>query len=103
MKLRKQKKHSAPVVTLAYCETSSATVFSPFHVRVVGDEGLKTGGGAPGSALCGRDLRRGWDVREVTAAELAETRVDPEPDWPGHTCRGCRDEALRPLGEAVES
>lgn len=82
---------------LAYCETSSATVYSPHHVRIVGAEGLKTGGGAPGDALCSRPLRNGWDIREVTVAELAEARTDPDPNWPGHTCRGCREEALRLL------
>jgi hypothetical protein len=90
----KLRKPSTPAVTLAYCETSSATVFSPHHVRVVGPEGLKTGGGAPGAALCGRDLRNGWDLRETTATELASDRVGPDRNHPGHTCRGCRDAAL---------
>lgn len=89
-----RKEPTKPTLTLAYCETSSATTFSPHHVRVVGPEGLKLGGGAPGSALCGRDLRHGWDVREVSRDELVSARVDRDPDWPGHTCRACRDEAL---------
>jgi hypothetical protein len=94
-----RKEQPAPTVVLAYCETSSATTRSPHHVRIVGLEGLKTGGGAPGSTLCGRDLCHGWDLRSVTAAELADDRVDPDPNWPGHTCRGCRDEALRLIAE----
>lgn len=57
-------------VTLALCETSTAGPLTPNHVRQVGPEGLKLGGGIPTPALCGRDLRGGWDLRAVDAAEL---------------------------------
>jgi hypothetical protein len=100
--MRLHKTPAKPTATLAYCETSSATVLSPHHVRVVGPEGLKTGGGAPGSALCGRNLRHGWDIRETTAAELASDRVEPDRNHPGHTCRGCRDAALAPVQGGAE-
>lgn len=41
----------------AFCEPSNATPFSREHIRRVGAEGLKLGGGVPSPALCGADLR----------------------------------------------
>lgn len=91
---RTSKTPEVAAPTLSYCETAGASTYTPIHVRVVGPEGLKTGGGAPGAALCGRELRFGWDLRLVTVDQLRTDRVDPDPNWPGHTCRGCRDAAL---------
>lgn len=91
MKLARQRPEPDAAPRFAYCEPSHATTVSATHIRTVGPEGLMTGGGVPTPALCGRDLRAGWDLRSVTARTLAEVRVDYDPNWPGHVCRTCRD------------
>jgi hypothetical protein len=61
---------TAPVLSL--CETVTAGPLAPNHVRRVGDEGLRPGGGIPGLALCGQVVARGWDLRYAEAAEIWE-------------------------------
>lgn len=85
-------------VVLSLCETVTAGPLASNHVRRVGPEGLKLGGGAPGAALCGRDLAKGWDLRVADAASIrrgAETVNDAGRPW---VCRPCADEALTILG-----
>src|SRR5690242_13327177 len=86
--------------TLAFCERSTATAYSKEHIRMVGREGLKLGGGAPDTALCGTPLRAGWDLQTPvdipTVVRLGSPR---EGDGRVFLCAGCRDEALRILGE----
>lgn len=82
---------------LSLCETVTAGPLTPNHVRWVGPEGLKVGGGLRGpalAALCGRDLAGGWDVRAVDVAELrrlARAGFDSGQQW---VCESCTAEAL---------
>jgi hypothetical protein len=92
----KMRRHSV-ITTLSspqysFCERSTATATSPWHIRRVGEEGIKLGGGAPDTALCSAELRKGWDVqREVTAqAVILLSKVD-ESGRRGlcENCAGC--------------
>lgn len=49
-----------PKREFAFCESVHATSTSPWHIRKLTDQGLKTGGGADTKALCGREVS--WDV-----------------------------------------
>lgn len=71
----------------AYCETVLATATSPWHIRQVGPEGLKPGGGVPGNALCGRDLLRGWDLNRPIS--LPDLRMLQNYDGPLNVCQAC--------------
>lgn len=73
-------------VRLAFCEPSSATVRSKEHIRVVGPEGFKYGGGIPTPALCGYDLRHGWDLNVPVHPARFNTAADLNP-----TCAACVD------------
>lgn len=64
----------------AFCERVTATAESPWHIRLVGSEGLKLGGGAPDSTLCGRPLHKGWDL---------QLHVDDESVDGRHICADC--------------
>ena len=81
---------------LAFCEHSMAGPTSPEHIRRVGPEGLLPGGGAPGTALCGRDLLRGWDLPQppVTAEAVHRLRSPRAGDGRVFLCGGCADAAL---------
>jgi hypothetical protein len=72
---------------LSFCESVDATPTSPVHLREVGPEGRKYGGGVPTPALCGRDLHRGcWDLpTEVTSKSVAAA----DQDRPGRICASC--------------
>lgn len=63
----------------AFCERVTASPMSLEHIREVGAEGLMLGGGIPNVALCGADVRRGWDlsseVTEGTVERLATART----------------------------
>lgn len=75
-------------VTHAFCESVHATPDSPVHLRAIGPEGLKPGGGIPTPALCGRDLHGGWDIPDdqVTAARVTALL---EHTGPGRLCPSC--------------
>lgn len=46
-----------------FCEPVHATPTSRVHIRLVtAEHPFKGGGGVTGTPLCGRDLRRGWDI-----------------------------------------
>ena len=67
---------------LVVCETSTST--GSYHLRVVGPEGKKMGGGAPDS-LCGRKM--GWD----TLIPLSSYGL---PGNYGHCCKKCLELAI---------
>jgi len=78
--------------TLAFCEPVTATPFSHEHIRTVGPEGLKLGGGAPNTVLCGRDLYGGWDLRsEVTPDLVLRLSTPREGDGRVFLCPECAD------------
>lgn len=90
MILRRARAAAASAVpTLAFCERVTAGPFTPWHIRRVGVEGLKLGGGAPDTVLCGAELRHGWD-REL-AVDTASVERLLRPDDKGRTavCVAC--------------
>lgn len=86
---------------LAFCEPGNAMAMGKEHVRVVGPEGHKYGGGIPGAALCGRDLRKGWDLQRQVTADAIRTLGTARPG-DGHVwlCADCGTAAQRLLGGA---
>lgn len=82
--------------THAFCEPVSATPTSYEHIREVGEEGLKPGGGVPNLPLCGRDLRRGWDLKTPVTPDMVRTLAAPRPgDGRVFLCPRCADAYLR--------
>lgn len=75
------------------CERVTATAVSPVHIRTLGaDRQTFPSGGLPSriSALCGRDMQRGWDVgRGITPQEARQTREHVTAGQPGALCRMC--------------
>ncbi|GAB6901916.1 hypothetical protein [Kineosporia succinea] len=69
----------------AFCESVYAGPQAVEHIRVVGPEGLKIGGGVKGPTLCGRTWPNGWDV----AGE-----VNAENVFNDHTCRKCAEQSM---------
>ena len=55
-----------PKREFAFCESVRATSTSPWHIRKLTDQGLKTGGGADTKALCGREVSWDLDVEMTT-------------------------------------
>lgn len=79
----------------AFCEPVHATPTSPEHIREVGDEGLKLGGGVPNPALCGRDLRKGWDLSTpVTPDMVTRLAASREGDGRVFLCPACAEAYL---------
>lgn len=70
----------------AFCEPVSATTRSREHIRLVGPEGFKYGGGIPNKALCGWNVERGWDLKATVhpARFLPSAETNP-------TCQACID------------
>lgn len=62
----------------SFCEPVWASSISRWHIRKLSFKGSKYGGGADTPALCGLDLRCGWDLR-----------VDITDHHLGHTCSKC--------------
>jgi hypothetical protein len=81
------------IVEFAFCEPVSATATSPWHIRRVGPEGLKLGGGIPTPPLCGREsVIRGWDLTSAVTAESVRLGSTPrEGDGRVFLCRACTD------------
>lgn len=74
----------------AFCEAVTAGPLSPWHIREVGPEGRKPGGGVPNVALCGFDVRRGWDIQTAVTAEYAARLATPQPgDRSAGLCPRC--------------
>lgn len=85
-------------VVLSLCETVTAGPLASNHVRRVGPEGLKLGGGIPGLALCGQVVARGWDLRTTDVAEivrLSQSINDAGRPW---VCRRCAGKAMAWFG-----
>lgn len=79
----------------AFCEPVTATPTSYWHIREVGPEGLKLGGGVPNAPLCGRDLRHGWDLTSKVTPESASTSSQPRPgDGRIFLCPSCAESYL---------
>ena len=87
-------KNKAQCDTFAFCEPSTATGPGPWHIRVLpAGEERRVGGGVDRPTLCGRDLRRGWDLELlVTLDALARLSGRDERGRPG-VCPACADHA----------
>ena len=93
-RLRPTQVEAEPVVPeFAFCEPVTATPTSPWHIRRVGPEGLKLGGGIPTAPLCGREsVIRGWDLTSGVTAESVRLGSTPrEGDGRVFVCRACTD------------
>lgn len=87
---RRTRVETPAVPTYSFCEHVNATPTSPEHLRTVGDEGQKFGGGVPGNALCGRDLRFGWDLATPVTDESVRALSSPRSgDGRVFLCRTC--------------
>ena len=77
----------------SFCEPVHATTESAIHIRRVGEEGLKLGGGIPVAPLCGREsVIRGWDLKGAVTPETVLNQSTPRPgDGRIFLCRGCTD------------
>lgn len=84
---------AAQTPAYTFCEPVSATATSHHHIRQVGSDGIKPGGGILGAALCGRDVSRGWDLAgEVTVASVGS---QPRPgDGRVFVCPPCAEKYL---------
>lgn len=84
--------HTLP--EFAFCEPVTATPTSAWHIRRVGEEGLKLGGGIPVAPLCGREsVIRGWDLKsEVTVQSVLDGITPREGDGRIFVCRACASE-----------
>ena len=62
----------------AYCEPATAGPLALWHVRRLDGDTIRPGRGITGSALCGRDLRGGWDIPDapVTAETIGNQICD---------------------------
>lgn len=74
---------------LAYCERNTAGPVSPVHIRIVGEEGLRLGGGVPNHALCCADVRGGWDLPTAVTLDTFSQWSQIPQDQPGRLCREC--------------
>lgn len=84
----------------AFCEPVTATPTSFWHLRLVGPEGIKLGGGIPGPVLCGRDLRNGWDLQSEVTVDSVVTGSQPRPsDGRIFVCPKCAAAYLRTQAE----
>lgn len=74
----------ANTTELSFCETVTAGPRTPWHIRRRNhDEPLKPGGGLFVEALCGRDLRGGWDLPNAAVTDEAIARLNVD------VCAGC--------------
>lgn len=101
MKFLRSKPAEPQTFAYSFCESVYATPTSPHHIREVGPEGLKQGGGVPVPALCGRDLHRGWDTHALDPAVNDAARLIrlstpiATDDNRVHVCPKCVAEYLR--------
>lgn len=84
----------------AYCESTYASIRSRVHIRVVGAEGLKLGGGALDTTLCGDRLNGGWDLETPVTAGYVQRELE-SPAEINPQCRECGEELLRRTGQAA--
>lgn len=96
---RKGDSTEPPAPLFAFCEPVWATPTSCEHIRTVGPEGLKLGGGAPNPALCGLDLRHGWDLKtEVTVESVTSLAAPRAGDDRVFLCPDCAQAYLTNRG-----
>lgn len=87
---------AAAVTRYAFCEPVTAVAMGKEHIRVVGPEGRRLGGGIPhgdaGGVLCGRDLGRGWDLGREVTPRIVEILTTPR-DGDSHVwvCPKCAE------------
>jgi hypothetical protein len=65
----------------AFCEKSSASGLSRWHIRKLDEAGLKLGGGITTKSLCER-VERGWDLKVRIRPEMLDENQEI-------ACRGC--------------
>lgn len=98
----RRQPQTPPVPAYSFCESTLATATSPWHIRRVGPEGLKPGGGVPNPALCERDLRHGWDLKtEVTVESVQQGMVPRQGDGRVWVCNRCAGAFLATHGVPV--
>lgn len=66
-----------PKPKYSFCESIHATSTSPWHLRILDDQGYRYTGGITTQSLCGL-VSKGWDVK----ATMSEHHL-------GHTCKRC--------------
>lgn len=74
--------------TYAFCEPSWASTTSREHIRVVQTDGQHFGGGIKNPALCGSDLRGGWDLRTPVEADAVRRGMEAECNPTCAICAG---------------
>lgn len=65
-------------IKYSFCESVTATSFSPWHIRKLTDAGRKLTGGIDTDSLCERVKAScgGWDLRvEITKSQLSGTHI----------------------------
>lgn len=99
--IRRSSKDIATERVLAFCEPVHARPMGQEHIREVGPEGFKYGGGIPVAALCGFNVVMGWDMQRPVTPEAVKTLAAPRAG-DGHVwlCGGCASEALLLLDRA---
>lgn len=87
------------MAALSFCERSGASIYSKVHIRTVGPEGRLPGGGIPTPAMCGYDLRGGWDIDgDVTEKSIRDGVEDQTAI--GAVCDVCAEISHRKVEEA---
>lgn len=85
----------SPTPDYTFCEDVGAGPVTPWHIRKIGDDRVRLGGGIPGPALCGSDLHGGWDRSTVVTPEnVAQFAVPRSGDGRIFACRDCADTYL---------
>lgn len=74
------------MTTYAFCEPVHASTLSKEHIRIVGSSGFHYGGGIPNKALCGFDVRVGWDLKSKVESRRFVPNAETNP-----TCQDCID------------
>jgi hypothetical protein len=65
---------SVKVPEFSFCEASTASNFTPWHIRKLSRAGKKLQGGADSAALCGREVD--WDLKtEINQHQLQNACV----------------------------
>lgn len=81
-----------------FCESSTASSTSPWHIRKVSSIGLKLGGGIDTPSLCGRVRPIGDDLRGFGGWDL---NVGISEHHLTHCCKACAD-AYKALSRGKE-
>lgn len=78
----------------AWCEPGMAAPMGKQHLRRLPEGELKLSGFGEATALCGRDLRYGWDLPSSTDADTVRSLSTPR-EGDGHVwaCLACVNES----------